>query len=102
MDCGYCNTPKTNDYMSRETAFKVADMALANAIFQGNKTACMSFYGGEPLLCKDLIYDTMDYCHSISHGKSVRFTYRITTNGTLVDSVFIKRCKTMLDNVQKC
>lgn len=93
MDCDYCTTPKTDDFMSRETVFKVADMALANALCQGHKTTCMSFYGGEPLLCKELIYDTMDYCRSISRGKDVRFTYRITTNGTLVDSNFIKRCK---------
>jgi len=93
MDCDYCNTPKTNDYMSRETAFKVADMALATALQQNHKTACISFYGGEPLLCKEFIYDTIDYCRHISRGENVRFTYRITTNGTLVDSDFIGRCK---------
>ena len=79
--------------MSRETAFKVADMALATALQQNYKTACISFYGGEPLLCKEFIYDTIDYCRHISRGENVRFTYRITTNGTLADSDFIGRCK---------
>lgn len=69
-------------------------MALANALRQGDQTTCISFYGGEPLICKELIYDTMDYCRNISRNKSVRFTYRATTNGTLVDQDFIARCMT--------
>ncbi len=94
MACDYCIAPKTSGFMSHETAFKVADMALAYALHHGNKITCLSFYGGEPLLCKELIYDTIDYCNHLSHESNVLFTYRATTNGTLVDDRFIERCKT--------
>jgi len=45
----------------------------------------ISFYGGEPLLCFDLIKFTVDYlgCRNIRGHK---YNYSITTNGTLLDT----------------
>jgi len=93
MACNYCSAPKTIDSMSRETAFKVVDMAADHATRQSLRNVCLSFFGGEPLLRKKLVFDTIDYSSRVAHEKDVSFTYRLTTNGTMVDNHFVERCR---------
>lgn len=87
--CDYCNVSKGDAAMSKETARNVVNYAVAQAKKTGKSSICLSFYGGEPLLQKELIFDVVDYCAHISAGTDLRFTYRMTTNGVLLDEDFL-------------
>lgn len=53
----------------------------------------ISFFGGEPLLQKQLIYDTVNLGNQLSLKTRHRFVYSLSTNGTLIDDDFIRFCK---------
>lgn len=52
----------------------------------------IAFFGGEPLLRKQLIYDVVEYTHQKEDNK--KYFFKITTNGLLLDDAFIEyACK---------
>jgi len=71
--------------MSQETAFAAVKFGMEN-----KNTSGLLFYGGEPLLEKQLIYDIADYTKSIKQKTGHTFYYKMTTNGTLLDEDFLK------------
>ncbi len=73
--------------MSIETAKKVVDMAKS----KGNNAGII-FFGGEPLLHKDLIFETIEYAKYVQKD-SMMFHFKVTTNGTLLDDDFFKYSK---------
>ena len=86
MACSYCLREKTPKDMSMEVLHKACDLA-----FSDGKKAGLCFFGGEPLLRKDLIYEALDYCEAKSKETGIPFNCKMTTNGTLLDEEFIKR-----------
>jgi uncharacterized protein len=79
---------KTDSDMTLATAKATVDLA-GNA-----KRAGIIFFGGEPLLLKDLIYDTVAYARSKEkQGSKCRYFFKITTNGLLLDDEFIDYAK---------
>lgn len=59
---------------------------------KGGKSVGLSFFGGEPLLKKGLIKDAVKYAQSIEKQNDCTFHYKITTNGTLLDDLFLRFC----------
>jgi len=57
------------------------------------KSTGLLFYGGEPLLERQLIYDTVDFSQAIKKETGHTFYYKMTTNGVLLDEEFLKFCK---------
>lgn len=88
MDCSYCLREKTCADMSSEVLRRTCDMAFSKGSIAG-----LCFFGGEPLLKKDLIYEALDYCEKKSEETGVRFMCKMTTNGTLLDEKFLERAK---------
>lgn len=88
MDCSYCTHEKTYNRMSRKVLLAACDLA-----FSKGKTAGICFFGGEPLLEKELIYTALDYCDEKVKETGKRFSCKMTTNGTLLDRDFIRRAK---------
>jgi len=86
FDCGYCYQEKTNDFMDEAIAIKLVDFAYHDAISNNKKNATISFYGGEPLLCKELIYKVVKCCNE---KIGVTFDFKMTTNGWYLDQDFI-------------
>jgi len=74
--------------MSREVAFAAVKLGM-----EGNNTSGLLFYGGEPLLEKELIYDVVEYAKGIAKKTGHNFYYKITTNGTLLYKEFLKFAK---------
>jgi len=70
--------------MTFETARTVVDLAGRDA-----KRAGLIFFGGEPLLLRDLITETVAYARSKERQDSCRYFFKITTNGLLLDDDFI-------------
>ena len=88
MACSYCLREKTPRDMSLETLYKTIDLAYS----KGNK-AGFCFFGGEPLLKKNLIYEALDYCEKKTADTGIPFACKMTTNGTLIDEEFLARAK---------
>lgn len=87
FDCTYCYVNHENTkVMSRETSRKAVDLAAQN---QRGLTGIV-FFGGEPLLCKDLIYETVEYARWKEKQAECKFYFKITTNGLLLDEEFMK------------
>ncbi|MBR2523007.1 MAG: radical SAM protein [Clostridiales bacterium] len=88
MDCSYCIREKCPRDMTEEVLFKACDLA-----FSKGSRAGLCFFGGEPLLKKDLIYKALDYCEERSRLTGMRFDSKMTTNGSLLDEEFLRKAK---------
>ncbi|MCL2796600.1 MAG: radical SAM protein [Firmicutes bacterium] len=89
LKCDYCYVKRGEVGMKKEVALCVID----NAIAAGQKKTGVAFFGGEPLLHKDLIRDTVAYARKASEGTECKFFFKLTTNGVLLDEEFIRFCK---------
>ncbi len=87
LNCTYCYENKKNKEVSFESIKNLIDYEISRK--QAN--SIIVFYGGEPLLQKDMIRDTIDYINT--KKSKTNFYYGITTNGTLLDEDFIKYMK---------
>jgi len=85
LACDYCFVPHGKISMTKEIAFKAIELASA-----GSKSTGILFYGGEPLLEKELIYSVVEHCAKIEKDTGHKFSYKITTNGILLDEDFLK------------
>ena len=86
MDCSYCIREKCPKDMTEDVLIAACDLA-----FSRGQRAGLCFFGGEPLLKKDLIYKALDYCEEKSRKTGIRFDCKMTTNGSLLDEEFLKR-----------
>lgn len=84
LRCKYCYEKKKE----KEISLKNIQLLIDNEIKRKSEYVVLTFYGGEPLLKKDLIYDTINYIKS--RKSKTKFYYGMTTNGTLLDEKFIK------------
>lgn len=84
LRCKYCYENKNEN----EISFKSIQQLIDNEINEKRDYTVLIFYGGEPLLRKDLIYDTIDYIKS--KKSKTTFYFGMTTNGTLLDEQFIE------------
>lgn len=87
LRCKYCYENKKEKDIKIEYIKDLIDYETD----QKNKYSVISFYGGEPLLKKEMIKETINYINS-KKSKTV-FYYSMTTNGTLIDDEFIKYMK---------
>lgn len=60
LNCKYCYENKKNSEIDFEYIKDIIDYEIK----QKNKFAGLAFYGGEPLLKKELIYKTIEYINS--------------------------------------
>ena len=80
MDCTYCIREKCPKDMTEDVLF-----AACNLAFSKGQRAGLCFFGGEPLLKKDLIFKALDYCGEKSRKTGIIFDCKMTTNGSLLD-----------------
>ena len=86
MRCHYCYVSPSSDTMSVSTARKAVDLAFKPG---GNQLGFI-FFGGEPLLCRDLIKEIVWYsAECAKKTEHIRPVYEITTNGLLLDGAFL-------------
>lgn len=87
LNCKYCYENKKCAELSIEDIKSIIDYEISN----NSKICNIVFYGGEPLLKKDVIYDVIEYIKS--KNSQTRFSFGITTNGTLLDDKFLEFMK---------
>ena len=83
---GYYDRGHSNKEMTWDVAKKAIDFMLDNSA--DIDTVDISFYGGEPLLKKDLIKKCIEYAKEATDGRKV--TFSITTNGSLLDESVVE------------
>ncbi|MBR4627013.1 MAG: radical SAM protein [Ruminococcus sp.] len=86
MDCTYCTQDKRAETMTPEVLHAACRLAFSEGAHSG-----LCFFGGEPLLCEDLIFDAMDTCAALSAETGKPVYYRMTTNGTLLSERLLAR-----------
>ena len=84
MNCAYCTREKKPVRMTEAVLDAACDLA-----FSQGKTAGLCFFGGEPLLEKELIFRALRRCRNHSRKTGIPVSYKITTNGTLLDDAFL-------------
>ena len=80
LDCKYCFVKKGNDYLSFEKCKEIIEKyksVISNIVF----------FGGEPLLHENLIYQIIDY------NRKYNFNYTINTNATIINEDIISLAK---------
>ena len=88
LRCSYCYVNHGGEDMTPETARAVVDLAGKDA-----KQAGLIFFGGEPLLMRDLITETVAYARQRERKGGCRYFFKITTNGLLLDDKFLDFAK---------
>lgn len=90
LECKYCNS----NFLYQNFENKYLDFELFREkifeVIKFNNNIPITFYGGEPLLCKNTLYKCIEYLISVGikpHNISV------FTNGTLIDETFSKLVK---------
>lgn len=85
-----CNLACT--YCRLEHAPRAMDMAVIRAAValssKGGSRTGFCFYGGEPLLERNLIYEAVAFCEALRQKTGHVFEYRLNTNGLLMDEEF--------------
>lgn len=102
LACKYCFAGKgeydgPKGLMSFETGKRALDFLVEKSGTRKNLE--VDFFGGEPLLNRDVCKRLVEYGRSIEkeHNKNFRFT--LTTNGVLVDDEVIEFCNKEMGNV---
>jgi uncharacterized protein len=90
LSCDYCYASHSGNgiSMSEETAIKSVEFATNSM----SKNIGIIFFGGEPLLKKDIIKATVNECRrlELKDPLKYKFHYKITTNGLLLDDEFLQ------------
>ncbi|MCE9611947.1 MAG: 4Fe-4S cluster-binding domain-containing protein [Chthoniobacter sp.] len=85
--CYYASFPAPK--MGLETALRATDQTLA----LGHRHLGVTFFGGEPLLCKELIRQLVPAIKERCGGAGVSVNFKIPTNGLLLDAAFLQFCE---------
>ncbi len=76
--------------MMLDTAKSAVDLAARSLDTEfPDQSLGIIFFGGEPLLKRDLIIDVMRYCREVEARSGRMFHFKITTNGLLLDDEFL-------------
>lgn len=91
LNCTYCYENNYYNKINNEISFENIKKIIDRESDTNGQSCLITFYGGEPLLKKDLIYKTVEYVKS--KKTTTKFYFSMTTNGTLMDEDFIRFVK---------
>lgn len=97
LGCKYCfgdggNYGHESIIMSKEIAQKCIDYWFNN-IDKDKQNFNVTFFGGEPLINKDVFIYSVNYINELFKDKKCNINYIITTNGTIIDNEIISVLK---------
>ena len=87
LRCAYCySPPRPGPAMTLQTGRRALELGA-----RLNQGSCgIVFFGGEPLLCKDLIRALVAEARAMEARGEGRFHFKLTTNGLLLDDAFLQ------------
>ena len=91
MRCRYCYAaPHAGGDMTFDTAKAAIAMAMEELYReQPGQSLGVIFFGGEPLLMRNLITETVRHCREVEAQTGQLFHFKVTTNGVLLDEAFL-------------
>lgn len=89
--CPYCFESAKSGNMSEEIQEKI--IALVSDFAKNGQKIDITWFGGEPLLAKKVIYSMSEQLTKICQRENVNYEARIITNGYLLDEETIVRLK---------
>lgn len=94
LSCRYCfeGNRKGKFYMTEETADQFVEFVKAKMEEEIDEVF-ITFYGGEPLLSKQLIVYVAKKLKAISKSRGVSFSFALQTNGTLITRETVRELK---------
>lgn len=87
MQCGYCYSPPGQ---RRDMAFETIEKSIRLSTTLNPNNTGIIFFGGEPLLRKDLIFKTIALCREYEKKYGFSYHFKLTTNGLLLDESFLR------------
>ena len=102
LRCRYCFADEgayhsSREFMSEQTAKKAIDFLIANS---GNRKILEAdFFGGEPLMCLDVIKNVVAYAREQGEKYGKKFLFTTTTNAVLLDDDAIDFFNLEMENV---
>lgn len=96
LACSYCfeEGVRGKHYMSAETADCLVEMIERDHLSQGREVS-LDFYGGEPLLSRDLIRSISQRLSKSCAEKGLHFSFFLVSNGTLLNRVLAEELKAL-------
>lgn len=101
LRCAYCfekDTRAVAKYMSKETALKGIDFLVKNAVDNGLKEFKITFFGGEPMLCPDLIIEMLRHTKTKQEETGLKAITGIITNATIYNEEVLKEWYNLFGN----
>lgn len=94
--CTYCY----EDFAAGRMKPKIVDgvKKLIERRIAGLDSLSLSWFGGEPLIAKDIVLDIGSYAHDLCMERGVNFSAGFTTNGYLLTSELFERFKNISHN----
>lgn len=89
FDCPYCYENARKGKMSQETQSQLLSY-IENKFQKGTKKLDITWYGGEPLLCPEIIDNLASNCRSLAERYSVSVGMSLVTNGYLLSKEIIE------------
>lgn len=83
FECPYCYEGEQKGVMSKNTQESV--VSFVSKFAKENQNIHITWFGGEPLLVKNIIYGLSDRFMNICHNENVEYEAEIITNGYLLD-----------------
>lgn len=85
MKCPYCYESKGNSIMSEEVENDLLKFIENKIKFEGYQDINLTWYGGEPLLCKDIIFKVSKKIIDLCDTNKINYISSMVSNGTLLD-----------------
>lgn len=96
MCCPYCYEKKQASYMNEQTQEAVINFIKAHLdAYKNAKRLHISWYGGEPLLHKNAIYNLSKKIIAMCEDRKMSYNASIVTNGVLLD---VETAKELAEN----
>ncbi|MCL2469133.1 MAG: SPASM domain-containing protein [Alphaproteobacteria bacterium] len=86
-ECVYCfqKNNENQGVLTPEIALGIRDFVTQMVESNRSTKLQIDFFGGEPLLCKDLLEKECGFYDDYAKNKNLHLSYRFYTNGTLLD-----------------
>lgn len=95
LDCSYCCMTKGDHVLSLAECKKAVDLLFR----KGSNPKHITFSGGEPMLCFDLIRQVVGYAKEAAKKTATQIRFTVLSNGTIMDAQaqdFLKKSKVNL------
>ena len=87
LRCRYCYQ---KDFIRTEMPLEIAMSALNSAVSRSSERLSLTFFGGEPLLRAERLFEVLRYARTLERRSGIPITAKVPTNGLLLDDAIIE------------